>query len=313
MIVTITGANDLLRKRELDSLVATFAADYGDMAIERLDGEDVSAERMRESLASLPFLSPKKMVVLREPSKQKAFADAIADVLKDVADTTDVIIHEPKLDKRSTYYKTLKKATDFREFAELDVAGLVKWAVDYVREQGGVLSPADARLLVDRVGANQHMLQSELAKLLLYNPKITRQAIEQLTDRTPQSTVFELLDAAFAGNARRAFELYREQRSMRVEPQVIVAMLAWQLHVLAMVKAATARSAEEIAKAAKLNPYVVRKSQGIVRTLTMGQIKAMISDLLEVDIQSKRTDIDLDEALQLYLLKLAEMKHNSIA
>src|SRR3546814_19438404 len=62
---------------------------------------------------------------------------------------------------------------------------------------------------------------------------------------TPQSTIFELLDAALSGNTRRALELYEEQRSMKVEPQQIIAMLAWQLHVLAVVKAAGERRSEE--------------------------------------------------------------------
>src|SRR5690242_8093661 len=79
MIVTITGTNDLLRKAELDKLVGAFLEEYGDMALERFDGEETNAERMRESIQSMPFLSPRKMVVLREPGKQKAFAEAIDD------------------------------------------------------------------------------------------------------------------------------------------------------------------------------------------------------------------------------------------
>jgi DNA polymerase-3 subunit delta len=308
MIVTITGANDLQRKRELDALVQTFVAEQGDMAVERLDGEEASVDRMRESIASVPFLSPRKLVVLREPSKQKAFTEVIADVLKDVGDSTDLIIYEPKLDKRLSYYKTLKKETDFREFAELDANGLAKWAVRYAAEQGGKLSAADARLLIDRIGPGQQMLKTELDKLLAYDAAITRQSIELLTEPLPQSTVFELLDAAFAGKAERAFELYREQRSLRVEPQAILAMLAWQTHILAVVKAGSVGNvpADQIAKDAKINPYVIRKSQGVVRSRSLADIKAMVADLLALDIQLKRTAIDADEALQLFLLRLAK-------
>ncbi len=305
MVVTITGANDLQRKAELDVLTSNFLNEHGDMALERFDGEETSAERMRESIQSMPFLSTRKMVVLREPGKQKAFAEAITDVLSDIPESTDLIIYEPKLDKRGSYYKTLKKSTDFREFAELDANGLGKWAVTYVAEQGGKLSAADARLLIDRLGPNQQLLRSELDKLLAYDDTITRQTIELLTEPLPQSTVFELLDAAFAGNSHRAFALYREQRALKVEPQAIIAMLAWQLHILAVVKAAGARPADQIASEAKLNPFVIRKSQGVTRRLTLAQIKTLIADLLALDMQLKRTAIDADEALQLYILQLS--------
>ena len=302
--MTVTGANGHLRRQALSERVAAFAAEHGDMAIERLDGEEATTERMREALQSMPFLSLRKLVVLREPSKQKTFAENIAAVLQDPADTTDVILYEPKLDKRGSYYKTLKKDTDYQEFAALDAAGLARFAVTYAAEQEGALSLSDAPMLVNRVGVQQQMVQSELDKLLAYDPKISSTTIELLTEKLPQSTVFELLDAAFSGKTAQAFALYKEQRALKVEPQAIIAMLAWQLHILALVKAGGKRGAAEIAQEAKLNPFVVRKSQGLTRQLNLEHIKRLITDLLELDTQLKSISIDADEALQFYLLNL---------
>lgn len=305
VIVTLTGANDFLRKAELGKLVADFVAVHTDMAVERFDGDDSDAARMQGSVHSLPFLTQRKLVVLHEPGKQKAFAEHIEAILQDVADSTDLIIVEPKLDKRLSYYKTLKKQTGFRDFAELDAGGLARWAADYAKQQGGSLGAADARLLVDRVGPNQQLLRQELDKLQTYDPHITKTTIELLTDKAPQSTVFELLDAAFSGNAQHALALYHEQRALKVEPQAIIAMLAWQLHILALVKTAGPRSADDTARQAKLNPFVVRKSQGLARNLTLDRLKQMIQDLLTLDTKLKTVAIDADEALQLYLLKIA--------
>ena len=83
-------------------------------------------------------------------------------------------------------------------------------------------------------------------------------------------------------------------------------MLAWQLHVLAVVKAGGARSADDIARMAKLNPFVVRKTQGLARALTLSRIKQLIRELLQLDLNLKRTAIDADEATQLYLLQLQQ-------
>lgn len=304
MVVTLTGSNDFARSNELKQLVTAFVAEHTDMALERLDGEEHDAARLRESVSAMPFLTARKMVVLREPGKQKAFAEHIADILKDVADTTDLIIVEPKLDKRLSYYKTLKKETDFRELNDLDAAGLARWASEYAKGRGGTLAPADAKLLVDRVGLGQQSLQQELDKLLAYDLHINRGTIELLTEAAPQSTVFELLDAAFAGRKQRAFELYREQRALKVEPQAIIAMLAWQLHVLAVIKTAGARSVEDIARIGKLNPYVVRKSQSLARGLSLPALKQKIAELLQLDLNLKTKTMDADEALQLYLLTL---------
>ena len=303
--MTITGPNDFARHQELVAVVTAFGRKHGDMAVERLDGEEASADRLRESVESLPFLTARKLIVLREPGKQKAFAENIADILQAVAETNDVIIVEPKLDKRSSYYKTLRKQTDFREFGELDAGQLARWAATYAREQGGTLSPSDAKLLIDRIGPNQQLLKSELDKLLQFDPAIATQSIRLLTEPTPQSTVFELLEAAFSGQPARALQLYREQRAMKVEPLAILAMLAWQLHILAVVKVAAARTPEETARAAKLSPFVVRKSQGLAREHDLAQLKRQIADLLAIDLQLKTSAIDADEALQHYLLTLS--------
>jgi DNA polymerase-3 subunit delta len=305
MIITLTGLNNFGLQQELRKLMSSFVAEHTDLALERYDGEDNDFNTMSQSVAALPFLTLRKMVILREPGKQKTFAEKIEEVLKQVSETTDLIIVEPKLDKRLSYYKTLKKQTDFREFGELDTNGLAAWAVQYAKEQGGNLASSDARFLIDRLGANQQLLKQELDKLLAYEPKITKASMELLTDPVPQSTVFELLDAAFAGNTKKAMALYHEQRQLKVEPQAIIAMIAWQLHVLAVVKTASPRSPETIAKEAKLNPFVVRKTMALARGQSLENIKSQVADLLDMDIKSKTVSMDADEALQNYLIKLS--------
>src|SRR3954468_17737767 len=99
MIITLTGSNDFLRSQALKRLVGDFVAEHTDMALEKFDGEEATASQMRGGLQSLPFLTARKLVVLREPSRQKAFAEAIADILQEIPETTDVVIVEPKLDK----------------------------------------------------------------------------------------------------------------------------------------------------------------------------------------------------------------------
>lgn len=305
MIITITGPNEHLARQELKSLVDTFLIEHGDMALERFDGDETPTERMLESLQSVPFLSSRKMVILRNPSRQKTFSEQIDAVLEGVFENTDVIFQETKLDKRSSYYKTLKKQTDFREFGELDANALAGWACTYVAEQGGTLSAKDARYLVERTSGTQQGIQHDLEKLLSYDPTITRAIIDLLVEPVAASTMFELLEAAFTHNSKRVFDLYKEQRSLKVEPQAIIALLAWQLHILAIVKAGSNYTPDVIAKEAALNPFVVRKSLAVVKRLSLAHIKDLISDLLRLDIQLKRSSVDADEALQLYLLKLA--------
>ncbi|MDB5170095.1 MAG: polymerase subunit delta, partial [Candidatus Saccharibacteria bacterium] len=305
MVITLTGTNAYGLTAKQRKLTADFEAKEGDMGLERLDGSEATIERIGEALTSLPFLSNKKMVLIRQGSLNKQFAEQAPELLANIPETTDVIVVEPKLDKRSSYYKFLKKSTDYQEFNELDLAGLARWLIQAAKEQGGTLSQADASFLVGRVGLNQQLLSNELDKLLLYDAKITRDSILALTEAAPQSSIFELLEAAFGGNTQHAMQLYAEQRALKVEPQQIIAMLTWQLHIVALIKTAGERSPEAIASEAKISPYVVKKSSSIARKLTLAELKQLVANLAEIDSRSKRESFSADDALQHYLLTLA--------
>jgi DNA polymerase-3 subunit delta len=294
-----------LLQTELHRVVDSFVQDNGDMALERLDGETAAFERIQEALTSMPFLASNKLVVLDTPGSNKQFAEKFADLIKDMPETTDVLIVEPKLDKRSSYYKQLKKLTDYKEFGDLDEVSLAKWLVGQVKNQGGALSGADAQFLINRLGTNQQLLSNELDKLLMFDKQVTRQSIEELSEPLPQSTVFELVDAAFAGRLPQALKLYDDQRAQKVEPQAILAMLVWQLHVLAVVKAAGAKNPQDIASQAKINPFVVRKTQGIARNVSLADLKKRIHDVLMVDVRLKSESIDADEALRALLVSMS--------
>ena len=81
-------------------------------------------------------------------------------------------------------------------------------------------------------------------------------------------------------------------------------MLAWQLHVLAIIKTAGDHPIDQIAKEARLNPFVLRKSQAIARDLSLARLKQLVTSLLTIDTQTKTTNLDPDEALQHYFLTL---------
>lgn len=304
MITVLTGGNSYALQADLKRRIAAFWSEHGEFGLEKLDGDDVSFERISESVQSMPFLSGKKMVVLRSPSSQKIFQEQFESLLPTVPDETDVLIVEPKLDKRTVYYKALKKLTDFHEFAELDEQQLKSWLVSSAKQKGATLNPNDARYLIERVGPNQEHLGNELEKLFNYDANITRAHIDLLTELTPQSTIFELLDAAFAGNHAYALKLYHQQRALKVEPLNILAMITWQLHILAIVKTAGERTADEIARAARLNPYVVRKTQDLARHISFDSLKQIVHETLELDVSLKTVSIDADEALQNLLLNL---------
>lgn len=301
----MAGTNDFLRTRELKKLVEHFVSDHGDIALEKLDGEESDLDSVMGALTSPSLLSNKKMVVLSQAANNKSLTEHIDDILSSADDTTDLIINEAKLDKRSVYYKTLKSQKGFKEFGDQDENSLSKWLVETAKELDAELSLANARHLIGKIGLNQQHLASELEKLTLYDKEITKASIDLLVEASPRSTVFELLDAAFGGDTKRALRLYKEQRRLRVDPQAILALMSWQLHVLALIKTAGNRSPSEIARDGGVSPFVVSKSLSGARRLTFAELKSLIHDALTLDVRLKSEPIDPDSALQNLLITIA--------
>ncbi len=304
MITTVTGTNAYLVRQELARLTGDFVGRYGDLGLERFECDSLDPASLPAILQSLPFLAEKRLVVLHNPTAQKAVVEQVEKLLADIPETTDLIIVEPTLDKRTSFYKALKKDTEFKSFDSLDERNLVKWLEASAKEQGGSISSADANYLVRQIGTNQSMLANELSKLVAYDPQITKQSIDLLTEPLPLSSVFDLLDAALAGNRKKIVALYKEQRQQKVEPHAILGMLAWQLHVLSLLKTSAGRDPQQIVSEGKVSPFVVRKSQGVAAALSFEDLKRWVHDARQLDMRLKSEPIDADDAMLYYLLTL---------
>lgn len=304
MITSLVGSNVFLIQAQKNSIKNVYIAEHGDMSLENIDGQEVAYERITEAVQSLPFLASKKLVLLQDPGTNKQFQESIETLFSDLSEVTDVVIIETKPDKRTSYYKWLKKNTDFYECNELDARGLGQWIVGFAKDLGSDMSVQDALYLVDRVGANQQLLSHEVEKLSLSGKKITRATIDTMTEKMPQSKIFDLLDAAFMGRTEEALRLYTEQRKARVEPQEILAMIGWQLRQIALVK--TAGDKHDVVSEAKMSPYSANKTKKVARGIAYSQLKELVGDIVDLDVSSKSQPIDLDDALQAYILKITE-------
>lgn len=306
MVVVLTGGNTFALANELRRLTNQFVGQHGDLALERLDGEEAEFDQVQGALTSLPFLAAAKMVVFKNPLANKKFAEQAEQLINNLPDTTELVLVQPKFDKRSALYKMLLTTTDFRQFNELSEQELAGWLVEHAKSQGARLTRAEASFLIARVGPNQQMLAQEIGKLAQFSSQISRQSIAELVAAAPQSTIFDLVDAAFSHNGRRVMELYHQQRQLKVDPNQIIAMLTWQLHMLALVLAAPGQAPKQIAARAKLSEFPIKKSQRLAAGLSKTRLKEVVDELLQIDSRSKQQSVDLDQALQTFLLKLAK-------
>lgn len=305
MIKVFAGSNWFGIKSALDAEVQNFLSENSDINIERFYGPDDSLDDIKAALGSVSLFSDKKLVIVEQLSAHKDSTENIDEIFRLAEGDNLLIVVEPNIDKRSSYYKNLKKLEGFNEFNELDENSLATWIKSFAGESVGDISLADARYLMARVGSDQANLRNELTKLMQYDHKITKQSIDLLTEQTPTSTIFNLVDMAFSGDIKKSLLLYDEQRKLRVEPQAIFGMMVWQMHLVALCLTAGSKTANEISAQTGMSSYVLGKAKAIATKMGKDRIIEYLDLLRDIEKTSRKQAYNFDDAMKLAITKLA--------
>lgn len=305
MIKVVAGDNFYLIKDHISKIKSDFTAEYGDMSVEEIDCEEIELNNLLNAMQSSPLFSEKKLVIARNISRNKDLSGQIEKIMEAAPSANDLIIVEKDLDKRSAYYKFLKKIDGFIEFSEPDENQLISWLCEGAEQLGADLSEQNARYLINRAGPNQLLLSNELKKLSDYDMHITRENIDSLTAEKPQSSIFNLIDAAFSGNSKLALKLYDEQKTQGAEPQSIFGMIVWQTNIIATVAVAGSQTSGELAAKTGIKPFSVAKASGIYKRIGRQGVNNLLDKLVHADKQMKTASVEPDEVLKNLLITIS--------
>ncbi len=303
MVRVFAGENWFGLHSEVEDLISTHINNHGQYSVEKIDGASADYSLVSNSLQSVSMFEESKLVVIYDLSQNKELAEKIKELTNTLSDSTELIIVESSIDKRSSYYKYLKTLKDFKEFKDLPESELPRWAVDFTTNQNGTIDYADANYLVQRVGANQTILSQELTKLVQYSPEVSRDNIDNLTDENPTSTIFNLIDAVFSGDKKKAIDIYSQQRLSKVEPQAISGMMIWQLHLVALCLYSRGKSAQQLSSESGASSYAISKAQIIAQRMGPDRLKKSLDLLRSIELTSRRQNYDYDSALKLAILR----------
>lgn len=273
-------------------------------SIVRFEGSDIDLKALKVELQSQSlFTNP--TVVVSNISEQKSLHEDMVALAESLSDEAELIIYEPAIDKRSKYYKFLLNHTVCDEYKALDSYALAQWLVQRAEDNGGKIDRSSALYLIERVGDDQWLLANELDKLLLAKKPIDKSLIDEMVEPTMNENVFKLLDAITSKNAKQAGETYQKLVDQKLDPQYIISMLVWQLHILAIMVFAGSRGADEVAKDAKISPFVAKKTAQVAKNVSKDRLKEMLEMTAKLDAELKSQPVDAVEGLRLLIAKLS--------
>src|SRR3989338_5741423 len=222
----MTGDDFFSLREEVERWKEAFLEKFGDSDLEELDGESVELAVLRNALSSLPFLSEKRIVVLKNfLSSQKAEqANLILPLLEKIPESTVLVLVEfGSPDGRTSAYKTISKG-----------AQLSTWIQRRSEAHGGLMNSECAAYLASVLGDNLFALDQETQKLSLFAEAkpLTIEMIDEVCTRSIQKSIFALTDQLSAKNYSGALAALRHLQNQGEEAGFLFSMIVRQYRLM---------------------------------------------------------------------------------
>lgn len=194
----------------------------------------------RAAGGNLSLFSERRIIELRLPTGKpgKEGGAAIIDMLGQLDQDLLLIVVAPKLDKgtaASKWVGALSSAGAHVPVRPIDRRELPAW-INARMQAVGLRAARDAvRMIADRVEGNLLAAQQEIEKLrlLLGEGEVSVSHVERAVADSSRFDVYKLVDAAFAGDARRAIRILQGVQGEGLEPVIVMWALTREVRTLA--------------------------------------------------------------------------------
>jgi DNA polymerase-3 subunit delta len=231
----VSGDEPLLVGEAADAIrAAARGAGFADRQVFFID-RSFSWDELRLASHSLSLFAEKRLFELRMPTGKPDKGAALLGELAahPVPDLIFLVITE-KLDKKSVdspWVQAIEKHGAWISIMPVDTAALPAWLRGRAKMLNIEVEPEAAQLILDRVEGNLLAAQQELEKLaLLANGlAVGVELVLRSVGDSARYDVFQLAEAAAAGDAARALRVLLGLKSEGVEPTLILWALLREL------------------------------------------------------------------------------------
>ena len=254
MLYILSGRDDFSLQQSLDEIKSEIGDQFDESSGGTdLEGQKLNLDELRTVCETVPFLSPKRLVIVRglmerfgpqrRPRRQtkakqiKSQPDQHAEFseyIKTIPDFTVLVLIDGEITNANPLFKDLSGGATVKSFPLLREPKLREWAQKRVAGAGGAISPTAANLLARLVGSNLWIMASEIDKLLLFTAgkSIGEDDIRALVSYTQQANVFTMVDAIMEFKAVLAEQMLQRLLQGGAAPDYLMTMLARQLRMI---------------------------------------------------------------------------------
>ena len=306
------GEDRFLLQEALQVLKSSYyAADPSGSGIEQVSAKELTPAGIVERANTMSFFANRLLVVEDAPyfqDGQTAETEPLLAYFANPNPSTCLLFIAESVHRGRKLYKTIAQTGEVLEFTSPKRAQEWQaWLQDEVQARGKVMSAQTAAQFIDWAGHHTGILCRELDKICLYvgeRRKITDEDIREITPRSVETGIFELLDAVAGRSAPKALRALREVTQK--EPALkVLSMLARQVRLLLGCDSLrrSGRNAAEVPASLKISPYEAQKVWQQAARFSTEQLSRALTDCLETDKALKTGGGDSRLLLEIMLIK----------
>jgi len=277
-----------------------------DMALTTYYGDEVKPGDVVREAQTLPFLSPNRIVIVRNAEKYAAMSGdkkspllPMLAYLDDPAEFTTLIFVTSQIDKRMKFYKACDAKGKIVECPQLDDRELMPWIEAEALAMGKSIQKVAAQELSQRAGGRLSDVKNALQLVVNYvgqEKTINSAAVIAATADVAEESVWALTDAIANADAQKALDALHQLVDYGKSPDEIMGLINWLLM--------TAYSALPDTAPTLKSDYQMKKVLPMAQRLGADKIKRAFGACTDTHFMLRSTGVDHGLALELLVVKL---------
>ena len=294
-----------------------------------LDGQQLTPDQLRAVCAAIPFLAPKRLVIVKgllerfEPkvrrgrqkkkdnNAQQNDYKSFAALFDEFPDSTVLVLIDSEIKNKNPLLKELLPRAKIKSFPLLRNEKLRQWIQKRIQQEGGSISTPAVNLLARLAGSNLWIMAGEISKLVLFTSgrRIEEEDVKAVVGYAQQANVFTMVDAILDFKAGRAQQAIQQLLQMGMAPAYLLFMLSRQARMLVRAKELIKEGKSEVEIQDRLgltSEFAWRKTAEQASRYSLERLKELYRRLLAADLSIKTGKYEPELALNILAAELCQ-------
>lgn len=295
------GQDAFFRERGLDLLKTLYVLEPT-LNLATFEGAKLNVEEVVSSLNAYPFMSQKRITLIREFYPDKNGVDFIKSFsLQGYSDSLLVILNE----KANENLKKIENVV-FVDCNRADINTIVKWIDAQFRKEGKSAEKGAYEKIAEYCLLDMTRISTETNKLISYlgeTNTLTNEDVDLMVSKDTEYKIYELTD--FIGNRKndKALSVIYELLGKGETPHRLISSLYNYFRKLLHL-AISDKPLTETANLLGMNEYPAKKAKQQSGYFKKKSLKQAVDILTDTDYKIKSGLIDVDEGFWLSLFKI---------